>query len=65
MITGGVSRVGIVGAGVAGLSLPNQTYNCHNSWNWSTKSFVFTESPSSISYSLPLLCEAIACLCSV
>ena len=25
------------------LSLPNQTYSCHNNWNWSNKSCVFNK----------------------
>ena len=29
------------------LSLPNQTYSCHNNWNWSTKSL---SSPSNWFY---------------
>ena len=34
------------------LSLPNQTYSCHNNWNWSTKSL---SSPSNWFYPLPPL----------
>ena len=44
------------------LSRSNQTYNYHSSWNWSTKSFVFTKLTGSISSTLSFPHNCVVCL---